>query len=87
MMINWCSLGEPSTCHPVGSTIAHEIGHSFQYQVYADKVNKQGYPADLHHGFRYGFGPDGAGGCCFLGTMCTMASSARLSGRNVWLSP
>ena len=40
----------PSTCHPVGSTIAHEIGHSFQYQVYADKVNKQGYPADLHHG-------------------------------------
>ena len=55
----------PSTCHPVGSTIAHEIGHSFQYQVYADKVNKQGYPADLHHGFRYGFGPDGAGGCAF----------------------
>ncbi|NDV58488.1 DUF6055 domain-containing protein [Bacteroides sp. 519] len=55
----------PATCHPVGSTIAHEIGHSFQYQVYADKVNKQGYPADLHHGFRYGFGPDGAGGCAF----------------------
>ena len=24
-----------STCKPVGSTIAHEIGHSFQYQVYA----------------------------------------------------
>ena len=55
----------PSTCQPVGSTIAHEIGHSFQYQVYADKVNKQGAPADLHHGFRYGFGPDGAGGCAF----------------------
>lgn len=55
----------PSTCHPVGSTIAHEIGHSFQYQVYADKVNKQGYPADLHHGFRYGFGPDGAGDALF----------------------
>lgn len=55
----------PATCHPVGSTIAHEIGHSFQYQVYADKVGKQGAAADLHHGFRYGFGPDGAGGCAF----------------------
>lgn len=28
-------------------------------------MNKQGAPADLHHGFRYGFGPDGAGGCAF----------------------
>lgn len=55
----------PATCHPVGSTIAHEIGHSFQYQVYADKVGKQGAAADFHHGFRYGFGPDGAGGCAF----------------------
>lgn len=32
----------PSTCQPVGSTIAHEIGHSFQYQTYADRVQKQG---------------------------------------------
>lgn len=55
----------PSTCQPVGSTIGHEIGHSFQYQVYADKINKQGYADDLQHGFRYGFGPDGAGGCAF----------------------
>lgn len=55
----------PSTCKPVGSTIAHEIGHSFQYQVYADKINKQGYPDDLHHGFRYGFGHDGTGGCAY----------------------
>lgn len=55
----------PSTCQPVGSTIAHEIGHSFQYQVYADKINKQGATDDNHHGFRYGFGPDGAGGCAF----------------------
>lgn len=52
----------PSTCQPVGSTIAHEIGHSFQYQVYADKIQKQGQPDDLHHGFRYGFGENGAGG-------------------------
>lgn len=53
----------PATCHPVGSTIAHEIGHSFQYQVYADKVNCAGSANDYHHGFRYGFGPNGAGGC------------------------
>ncbi len=45
----------PSTCQPVGSTIAHEIGHSFQYQVYADKVNKQGFENNYDHGFRYGF--------------------------------
>lgn len=55
----------PATCQPVGSTIAHEIGHSFQYQVYADKINKQGAANDFHHGYRYGFGPDGAGGCAF----------------------
>ncbi len=43
----------PSTCHPVGSTIAHEIGHSFQYQAFCD----------LHGaaGFRYNFGPNGCG--------------------------
>ncbi len=28
----------PSTCKPVGSTIGQEIGHSFQYQVSADKL-------------------------------------------------
>lgn len=55
----------PSTCQPVGSTIAHEIGHSFQYQTYADKVQKQGAENDYRHGFRYGFGPDGQGGCAF----------------------
>jgi len=41
----------PSTCKPVGSTIAHEIGHSFQYQVFCDL--KEG------SGFRYGFGGNG----------------------------
>lgn len=57
----------PATCQPVGSTIAHEIGHSFQYQVYCDKL-LQGATDDSHHGFRYGFiGPDGSGdgGCAF----------------------
>ena len=41
----------PSTCQPVGSTIAHEIGHSFQYQVYCDH--------DANSGWRYGFGGNG----------------------------
>ena len=55
----------PSTCQPVGSTIAHEIGHSFQYQVSCDKI-KQGLateiPAGYDRGFRYGYGVNGAGG-------------------------
>lgn len=58
----------PSTCQPVGSTIAHEIGHSFQYQTYADRVQTQGASNDYTTGFRYGFtGPDGAnnGGCVY----------------------
>lgn len=41
----------PSTCKPVGSTIGHEIGHSFQYQVYCDLGGTSG--------FRYGFGGNG----------------------------
>ncbi|MCC8407822.1 DUF4859 domain-containing protein [Mucilaginibacter sp. UR6-1] len=44
----------PSTCQPVSSVIAHEIGHSFQYQVACD--------LGLTHGFRYGYGTGGAGG-------------------------
>ncbi len=58
----------PSTCQPVGSTIAHEIGHSFQYQTYADRVQRQGATDDFTTGFRYGFvGPDGSGngGCAY----------------------
>ncbi|UII26160.1 DUF4859 domain-containing protein [Fulvivirga maritima] len=41
----------PATCHPVGSTIGHEIGHSFQYQVFSDLRGGAG--------FRYGFGGNG----------------------------
>lgn len=44
----------PGTCKPVGSTIAHEIGHSFQYQVFCDLGNGSG--------FRYGFGGNGGNG-------------------------
>ena len=50
----------PATCHPVGSTIAHEIGHSFQYQVYADAI-ANGSPNDLSTGWRYEIGQ----GCGF----------------------
>jgi len=38
----------PNTCQPVGSTIAHEIGHSFQYQTHCDLKGGAG--------FRYGYG-------------------------------
>lgn len=34
----------PSTCQPVGSTIAHEIGHSFQYMVFCDYLLQKGVP-------------------------------------------
>lgn len=51
----------PSTCQPVGSTIAHEIGHSFQYQVYCDKL-LNGATDDQKTGFRYGYGENGDGG-------------------------
>lgn len=54
----------PSTCQPVGSTIAHEIGHSFQYQTYCDKIY-QGGTDDSLSGWRYGFGSNGSGGCAY----------------------
>ncbi len=49
----------PGTCKPVGSTIAHEIGHSFQYMVYADLLAYGGITNDFKRGFRYGFGGNG----------------------------
>lgn len=46
------------TCQPkVGATIAHEIGHAFQYQTYCDYRNGCGW--------RYGFGPNASGGNSF----------------------
>lgn len=45
----------PSTCQPVGATIAHEVGHSFQYQTFCDN------PAS-GSGWRYGFGENSEGG-------------------------
>lgn len=48
----------PNTCQPVGSTIAHEIGHSFQYQTYCDHIYNGGAD-DSKSGWRYGFGGNG----------------------------
>ncbi|WP_048799992.1 DUF6055 domain-containing protein, partial [Segatella buccae] len=58
-----------STCKPVGSTIAHEIGHSFQYQTSADQlftgVVKPMENGIVPVGFRYGNGEGGTGGNAF----------------------
>ena len=55
----------PSTCKPVGSTIAHEIGHSFQYQVYCDQILRgETDPWAFKSGFRYGY--EGSNGGCGL---------------------
>ncbi|OJU50910.1 MAG: hypothetical protein BGN96_08310 [Bacteroidales bacterium 45-6] len=40
-----------------GHTLAHEVGHCFQYQVHCDNN-------DLN-GWMYGFGPNGSGGNCW----------------------
>ena len=69
-MVGYCSgydnvIGalwvNPTTCQPVGSTIGHEIGHSFQYQVYCDQIYT-GVTGewDFKSGFRYGY--DGSNG-------------------------
>ena len=49
----------PGTCKPVGSVIAHEIGHCFQYQVYADLLASGATTNDFTRGFRYGYGGNG----------------------------
>lgn len=48
----------PATVQPAGHTVAHEVGHCFQYQTHCD-IN------DPQRGFNYGFGPGGAGGNCW----------------------
>lgn len=59
--IGWLWIN-PDTCKPVGSTIAHEIGHSFQYQTYCDQIHYNGMPDDQLTGWRYGFGGNGGNG-------------------------
>jgi hypothetical protein len=58
----WVNSG---TCKPVGAVIAHEIGHSFQYQVYADLLASKATTNNFTRGFRYGFGNGGEGGNAF----------------------
>ena len=40
----------PSTCHPVGSAVAHEVGHSFHYMCYAEDSN-HGANSQIQTGF------------------------------------
>lgn len=40
----------PSTCAPVGQSVAHEVGHSFQYQCYADLRGHAGFRAAIGQG-------------------------------------
>lgn len=43
------------------STLAHEIGHIFQYQVYCDQVLNKEVSANFHSGWRYEIGSAGCG--------------------------
>ena len=40
----------PSTCKPVGSAVAHEVGHSFHYMCYAEDSN-HGQKSSVQTGF------------------------------------
>lgn len=57
-VVGWLWIN-PDTCKPIGSTIAHEIGHSFQYQTYCDQIHCNGKADDQLTGWRYGFGGNG----------------------------
>lgn len=40
----------PSTCRPVGQAVAHEVGHSFQYQCFSDLGGNAGFRAAIGSG-------------------------------------
>ena len=40
----------PATCKPVGHTLAHEIGHSFQYMCYSDLGGHAGFHDPIGQG-------------------------------------
>lgn len=40
----------PSTCKPVGHSVAHEVGHSFQYQVFSDINGYSGFRTAIGNG-------------------------------------
>lgn len=45
----------PSTCHPVGSAVAHEVGHSFHYMCYGEDSN-YGSTSGVETGFHSAVG-------------------------------
>ncbi len=45
----------PSTCKPVGSAVAHEVGHSFHYMCYAEDSN-HGQNSSVQTGFHSSVG-------------------------------
>lgn len=45
----------PNTCKPVGSAVAHEVGHSFHYMCYSE-ASKQGTLAGVETGFHSAIG-------------------------------
>ncbi len=49
----------PNTCKPVGSAVAHEIGHSFHYMCYSE-ASRHGQDASVQTGFHSAIGK-GAG--------------------------
>ena len=40
----------PNTCKPVGHSVAHEVGHSFQYQCFADLKGYAGFRTAIGNG-------------------------------------
>lgn len=61
----WCN---PAAVNDL-STLAHELGHTFQYIIRCDLGG--------NHGWRYGFGDNGEGGCMFWET-CAQWQSAKV---------
>ena len=49
----------PSTSKPVGSAVAHEVGHALHYMCYSD-ASKQGTDGTVHTGFHDKIGEGGA---------------------------
>lgn len=45
----------PNTCKPVGSAVAHEVGHSFHYMCYSE-ASKQGTLSGVQTGFHSAIG-------------------------------
>lgn len=50
----------PSACKPVGSAVAHEVGHSFHYMCYAEASN-HGTDSSVQTGFHTGVDGGGSG--------------------------